>query len=635
MSLKACGLDQQVIGARQQIQNSEFPLGVGDRFRLLAIHYCCQDDLRAGNDCAGFIYYLPAIFETNRTACSPQQQLREQFRAEPAGTLDNQVLSHIVSCARCLDEVNSLLGLPPLSERYPTDMLGPDRKSGGGRGSGPSGGSATDAFRRKSQRRMKEVVEHRPQELLIAVNGFILGAQKISAELSELSLRINQAEKIGFVEVFSEQEMRLLFLSVEPPPDGVAQYQERAELSDGRALELSLSFSDNWPSLYLTYHDPALKQAAILESEAEGSEIEVPGSASRTDDLPSAQWDWRTTFSRRWFDLRSLLFRPGAAPAIVAVALIAALLLVQMRFAPPSVTAAELLRRATVAEETASSRADLVSHRTISVEERQVDCGSRIADCGLKSTAPFSTRKLISQRRVEVWQSAAQGLTARRVYDERNQLVAGEWTRADGARTIYKQEQQGQRQDDDSIRNPQSTIRNPEVWQLEPSAKDFSALIGRADTARVEETPAAYVIGYEGDGAASTASGASLIRARLVLSKADLHAIEQVLLVRVEDPTPQLREYRYLETSFERRPASAAPLAVFEPEPELLISAMDDVEKARRGDAVNLPPPPHLPISPSPAAATTGLEVELLQYLHQAGADLGEQVSVTRTTASG
>ena len=47
---------------------------------------------------------------------------------------DCATLAHVVSCPRCIDEVNSLNGLPPLSERYPTDSLGaePRRRGRGG-----------------------------------------------------------------------------------------------------------------------------------------------------------------------------------------------------------------------------------------------------------------------------------------------------------------------------------------------------------------------------------------------------------------------------------------------------------------------------------------------------------------------
>src|SRR6266545_1758157 len=209
-----------------------------------------------------------AIFATNGTPCLSKEELRQQFAPETEGTLDNKILSHVVSCASCLDEVNRLLGLLPLSERHPTDRIGPDRDVGGGDGPRGPGASSAEAFTRKSRRQLKEVIEHRPNELRIAVNGFVLGSQKVSSEVSELSLSISQTEKLGFIEIFSEQEVRLLFLSVDPPPDGQAEYKEQVELSDGRTIELALRFSETWPSLYVIYRDPALATTPVLELEA-------------------------------------------------------------------------------------------------------------------------------------------------------------------------------------------------------------------------------------------------------------------------------------------------------------------------------------------------------------------------------
>src|SRR5205823_4595740 len=77
---------------------------------------------------------------------------------------------------------------------------------------------------------------------------------------------------------------------------------------------------------------------------------------------------------------------------------------------------------------------------------------------------------------------------------------------------------------------------------------------------------------------------------------------------------------------YERRPTRAVAASVFEPEPQLI----SDGATGRHGDGALVSPSPHLPVSPSPPIATAELEVEVLRLLHQAGADLGEQLSVTR-----
>src|SRR5260370_37147317 len=66
-----------------------------------------------------------AIFAANDTTCLSKEDWRQQFVPETSGTLDNSILSNVVTCASCLDEVNSMFGLSPLSDRHPTDRIGP------------------------------------------------------------------------------------------------------------------------------------------------------------------------------------------------------------------------------------------------------------------------------------------------------------------------------------------------------------------------------------------------------------------------------------------------------------------------------------------------------------------------------
>lgn len=62
------------------------------------------------------------IFATRRGRCFDSHQLKEIYRNHKA--LPRATLSHLVSCPRCLDEANRLLGLSPLRERDAIDVLG-------------------------------------------------------------------------------------------------------------------------------------------------------------------------------------------------------------------------------------------------------------------------------------------------------------------------------------------------------------------------------------------------------------------------------------------------------------------------------------------------------------------------------
>jgi len=284
--------------------------------------------------------------------------------------------------------------------------------------------------------------------------------------------------------------------------------------------------------------------------------------------------------------------------AVLSVFLIAALLFVQLR-SPSAVTAAELLRRSSAAEENLASRADQVVHRTLNLEERRA-----------------SDKTLISRKRIDIWRNLAQGVKARRVYDEKNRLVAGQWTRADSSRLVYRQG--GKLQAAQSQDGAGTALTFDAIWQLEPMAKDFAALTGGADRARVEEQANTYAISYESEiGRAKE----GLQKAILVLNRDDLHTIEQTLVIREGD---EAREFRFVEASFERRLASTVAPAVFEPEPALLGS--DGAAHSRGDRAMSAARAPA-----SLAIATAELEVEALRLLNQVGANLDDQASVTRT----
>ena len=79
------------------------------------------------------------IFRSRQDDCLTTTRLRELYQTEADESIDTATLAHIVSCPHCLDEVNRTLGLPPLSERHPTDMTSketPPRDGGGAGGSG-------------------------------------------------------------------------------------------------------------------------------------------------------------------------------------------------------------------------------------------------------------------------------------------------------------------------------------------------------------------------------------------------------------------------------------------------------------------------------------------------------------------
>ena len=551
------------------------------------------------------------IFRSRRGECLSAEQMQSLY-GDGAASIACEPLAHIVSCPRCLEAVNKLIGLPSLAERYPMDTLIRDskKKGGGDDGGGPAGGAGGGgAAERRTLRRWRrqagEVFEHKPRELCIAVNGYAQGSRRVSSEFNDMQLVLDLAEPIRFVEVFSEQEMRLLFLNVELPPGGACVQPSKVELSDGRSLDLALEFSSPWPTLQVVYHDPAfaLPEASTAqgnsehESDAAGLHVvgESPEVSGTRDALDALSWRarglWRAIFSPR------LWLRPGFVTAAVALALVAALLFVRMSV--PAVSAAELLDRTLAAEEEVAAKEDTVVHRTMQMEERDAGDGS-----------------LIARRRIETWRSQRRGATVRRLFDQRGRLLSVEWRRADGSRTVYRLPGEGD--------SSQGGVFE-DAWLIDPSARDFKTLVGDGARARVEEERERYVIAYRGE-ADGGADG--VVAATLTISRAASRATAQTLVLR---KAGEAREFRFEETGFNLRRSAETPPSAFEQDEEFLkVGVTRTVIPSASEVKPGSPAEPQRP-APASVTATSELEVEVLRLLNQVGADLGEQISVSRT----
>jgi RNA polymerase sigma factor (sigma-70 family) len=199
-----------------------------------------------------------AIFATRQGECLPLRHLEDLYLANRAELIDAPKLAHFVSCANCLESINRLLKLPSLDHRDPPEMLGPDPNA-----ANKPAPPKTTAFKakrnaraswQKLERRWRDVYEHDPTALRIAVNGEVLSSHKLhAAERNELSLSIEAAHETLFIEIFSEQGVRLLFFHAVAPPSGAFEQFARATFSDNRTLEARLNFCGSWPHLEITY----------------------------------------------------------------------------------------------------------------------------------------------------------------------------------------------------------------------------------------------------------------------------------------------------------------------------------------------------------------------------------------------
>ena len=302
---------------------------------------------------------------------------------------------------------------------------------------------------------------------------------------------------------------------------------------------------------------------------------------------------------------KPLWARPEWLAALVSTIVVVGGFLFFRTGTTPTLTATNLLGRASVGEKMVWNSPDQVTHRTIDLEERRSAGGA-----------------VVSRRRIESWQNSAQGDRAERVYDESNRMIAGAWQRADGSRTVYHHGNRP-RPEAASARTDSLLLNLDEIWQLELSAKEFSRLIAGEVKAQVEESADSYLITY---GTGRTIGASHLLKATMKLSRADLHPIEQALLI---ERGGEVREYRFVETGFERLPQKDVAPKVFDVEPELLSENRKN-EGGRLKQPVDFIHPSFF--IPHPAAvASAELEVDVAYLLNQAKGERSEQVSLSRT----
>jgi len=542
------------------------------------------------------------IFDSRQGDCLPHKQLRKVYETENSA-IDSVFLAHLVSCPHCLDQVNDALGLPLLNERFATDTLATDSRFKGGDGGGNNstpGGGASENERRECRRRARMVSEHRPAELCISINGYSMAVQKVRSDLNEQTLNINVAEKIEFVEIFSEQDVRLLFLAIADPDEGrVNKQTARAQLSYGRSLEATLSFGDTWQTVQVVYSDPLMHGETLPDPVAEETNPQrnIASTSRAHASTPSITW------KRFWkhFVNSAFWLRPGAVTAVVALILITAIIVSRLQVT--TVSAAELLRRSVAVDDAAAGDPQVVLHRTIHLEERRINRADPII-----------------RKRIEIWQSKLHRIKLRRVYDDQNNLLAGEWTNSNGTSAIYQRGVGPQARTSPEVAS-KAILQTGELWRLDALAGQFNQLVGGPDALTVEETSNTFVLRYKG---AST----DLLSATLILNKSDLHAIQQTLTVLRNG---EAHVYTFIEAGFEQKPSESVAPEVLQPDAELLGSSglskdknrvsTDGSQEAATGD------------QPSEVRASAELEIEVTYLLNEIKANLGEQVSLTRTPA--
>jgi DNA-directed RNA polymerase specialized sigma24 family protein len=619
---KILHIERQAVAELLRVARAEARLIVQDPHRLGFVVQCSTPEPRwihaqlTTDDLLTALWNQ--IFSASSGECPPHRELRQRYQNAERRPVDRGALAHLVSCRRCLDEVNRTLGLLLLADRNPTDFTGPDPGSRGGMGengvkmggsnNGRSGNEGKAALKRL-RRRVRSVYEHDPKELRIAVNGQWLGAQEIAAEINKQTLSLSEIERITFIEVYSEQEVRMAYMVVDEPPKGEFEQEEIVELSDGRRIEVGLSFKDVRPALQVVYHNPSLRAETATSNKESGNDSEE--SAEESEELLP---DERQKIPNRWWTrLTWILAKPQGA-VVMGLILIALWLVIDHLNRP---TAANLLSRAATGEASMerliSSRPDQAFHRTMELVELRAD------------------NTVLARRRVEVWQSAGKGIRVRRLYDGDGLLIAGEWQTMNGASKLYRRRGDSATQRSSGFESNNANWANwrasgsgraptiDDLWRLDLSAQDFTGFVGNPGPATIEERPHAYVISYRNP-------SQGLVSATLTLDRSRLRPIEQRFHFRY---AKEDRVVLFVEKIFEPRPLSEVGGQVFDVDSEL-IEVIASATRTTGSGQTTIARPSSLSTSSASPAAPAELEIRTLLLLHQIGADLGEEVSITR-----
>jgi hypothetical protein len=431
-------------------------------------------------------------------------------------------------------------------------------------------------------RRWSKTHELRPSTLSIAVNGHIIAFHDVRAEHSKLSARIERPEDAKFVEVFSEQDVRFALISIaEHPPEGSHVLTQRAELSDDRWLELSLSFDGLGLNGQVTYFDPVLATQVVEEDPEESpawqSKPEVQAAPNR--------FSLRALYAA-FFRMLAVMTPSSAFAWVLTLALLfggAGYLAYWHKTRP---TEAMKILNESVKAETATLQ-DQTEHQVLRVEELS------------------SKGELLEQGTVDLWRDGNGDRYLRRLYDSQDRMLAAEWRNTSGEHT--------------SRRNPGSKSGHEgnhplvmhEFWDQDLSAHAFSTLAGHDLRMHAVEE------GFELTTDSPIESHGQLVSATLVLNR-QLEPVRATLRVRSGS---SLHELRFVQVGYERRRRASVPDTMFDPGS---YSGVRDLHPL----GIH---PPHLSVAGEDASLLAELQIGVLYQLNRLGADIGEPIEVKRT----
>lgn len=526
------------------------------------------------------------VLNARAGSCLPEETLLAHYHSLIPSPIPCSLLAHIVSCERCLGLIDDHFRRPTLKDREALD--GTDSSSEKTSNIPSPIRKDEMAMLQSVRRRWSRIHEHRPQTLSIAVNGKIVASHDVQSQHSTLSARVEAPQREQFVEVFSEQDVRLALLSLgEPPPDGPHGMTQRVPLSDSRWLELNLTFDGLGLDSRVSYFDPALAIDAVDEEIEDSARDLAPISGPSvvfTDEQQNRKRPGIYADLLRY--LRITIPSSAMAWALTLAIIVGGLGYFAYRHANVPMNA-EMILNQSAKIETANLQGQ-TEHQVIRLEE--------VAGDG----------QILQQDTIDLWKDGDGSRYVRRLYNSRQQLIAATWRNKGGEHSspLKKTERH--------LSHSHRPISMNELWDQDLSAPAFRALNGKKTLLAVLDGS------YELTTVEPIKGHPHLISATLVLDR-HLLPIRQTLRVRTGFG---IHEVRFIQTSFERKPSSAIPDAIFDPE-NVESQAMQDRRSSANSEEM------------SGVAGTdvqlAELQVAVLYQLNHLGADIGEPIEVMRT----
>jgi DNA-directed RNA polymerase specialized sigma24 family protein len=523
------------------------------------------------------------ILSARTGACLPEVELIGFYASERSNSMSCSFLSHIVSCERCLNVINHHMQRPTLKDREPLDDIDPSTDSKANRIPEPTG-TLLARLQQSVRKHRAGILEHRPRTLSIAVDGRILASHDVQAQRNVLSARIERPENASFVEVFSEQDVRLAMLSIgDLPPEGPHGQAQRVELNGERWLDLSLSFDGLGLNSEVTYFDPTFSSELLAEgaSYISGRELARSG-ASRSAGRFPLSWPGMPSILA---SARRFLSHTTPTPVIAWSLALATLFCVggyvalRSQKPMPVLDAREVLARSI--QEDKTRLAGQTEHQVLRFEESLVN------------------GQVVKRGTIDLWKDGDGKRHMRRFYDEQHRLIGAEWKERNGEQGEYPKPHSMEPSE------PGSELVADDLWKQDLSPDAFRALHG--ENAQVSLT----ADGYELKTTAPLDSHPQLLSSILVL---DGHFHPTSEFMRVRRGT-LVRQVRFVQVDYECRPASSVPDVIFNPRNQGLLATLDTHTPRPKVFADDL--------------QAAELKIAILYELNKLNADLSEPIEVT------